>query len=83
MTSLEAIIQEGRQAVEKQDDALISNVTDRLEKEAHRVTSAMYQGANATSAENASTPKPGAGTGDRGRKDVVDAEFEDTQQGHP
>ena len=83
VTSLESLIQEGRQAVEKQDDGLIASVTDRLEKEAHRVTSAMYQGADATSSENSSEPKPGAATGDRGRKDVVDAEFEDTQQGHP
>jgi len=80
VSSLEALIHEGRQAVEAQDHTAIATISDRLEKEAHRVTSQMYQGAAGAPADGGATPK---GDADRGRKDVVDAEFEDTQHGHP
>jgi molecular chaperone DnaK len=78
VSSIEELIKEGRQAVEKQDDALIRGALERLEQESHRIATALYQqqpqggqeGANAPP----NAPPPGAGGGaDR----VVDAEFED------
>lgn len=82
-SSLESLIQEGRGAVEKQDDSLIRSVSERLEKEAHRVASAMYQGASGTPAGGEGGPEPtGAGPNSEGRN-VVDAEFEETPPGGP
>ncbi|HEY4012306.1 MAG TPA: molecular chaperone DnaK [Polyangiaceae bacterium] len=84
LSSLEALIKEGRDAVEKQYDARVQDVSARLEKEAHRLAGVMY-GANPTSPEG-----PGAGgvnggaspppDGDKKGKDggVIDAEFEET-----
>jgi molecular chaperone DnaK len=72
--SLEALIREGREAIEKQDDARVRSATERLEKEAHRVASALY-GAGAGG---------GGGGADGGAKkekeEVVDAEFEETSR---
>ena len=37
LSTLEGLIKEGREAVEKQDDAKVQDVSERLEKEAHRL----------------------------------------------
>ncbi len=78
---LEALLKEGREAGELQDDARVRAAIEKLEKEAHRVATAAYQGAEGagqpaqgTAAEGAadapsSEKKPNAG--------VVDAEFEE------
>src|SRR5215831_3897820 len=42
LATLEGLIKEGREAVEKQDDAKVQDVTARLEKEAHRLAGVMY-----------------------------------------
>ena len=88
MTTLEALIKEGRQAVEKQDDDAVKSVSERLEKEAHRIASVMYQSAGGqpgaprraygrTDRRRRGTrrPKPAAKKKDGG---VIDAEFEET-----
>jgi molecular chaperone DnaK len=87
LSTLEAIIKEGRDAVEKQDDVKVQDVTTRLEKEAHRLASVMYgasaptggpggPGADGTNGGASSAP----GDGDKKGKDggVIDAEFEET-----
>jgi molecular chaperone DnaK len=76
--SIEALIKEGREAVERQDDAKVKDVSERLEKEAHQLATKLYEsGAGA----------PGAGDGDasgppppdpKGKGEVIDAEFEET-----
>jgi molecular chaperone DnaK len=73
--SLEKLIKQGREAVEKQDDAQITTALDALEKEAHRLAGAMY-GAQAApgGAPGADAPPAGADK----KKDVIDAEFEET-----
>ncbi len=84
-SSIEALIKEGREAVEKQDDVKVQDVTARLEKEAHRLASVMY-GANGP--PGAGGP-PGADGGappggeKKGGKDggVIDAEFEESPPG--
>ena len=81
---LEALVQEGRAAVEKHDDALVTSVTERLEKEAHRIASSLYQGAQGGAPDGggpAGTPTPGNGA--RQGKDVVDAEFEESPPAGP
>jgi molecular chaperone DnaK len=82
--ALEAAIKEGREAVEKQDDALIQAALDKLEKEAHRIASVMYSAAGGDANGGPGGPgAPGAGPtsgGAGGKKDggVIDAEFEET-----
>src|SRR5580692_8924283 len=59
VTTLEGLIKEGRAAVEKQDDAEIRSTMERLEKEAHRMASAMYGAAGQPGAPNGgSAPSP-------------------------
>jgi molecular chaperone DnaK len=88
LSSLEGLIKEGREAVEKQDDDKVQDVMGRLEKEAHRLAGLMY-GANAPGGgpDGGATP-PGADGGGgapaggekKGGKEggVIDAEFEET-----
>jgi molecular chaperone DnaK len=77
------LIRQGREAVEKQDDAQIESALEALEKEAHRIASIMY-GAQAApgGAPGEGPPAGGAGAGDK-KKDsgVIDAEFEETTNG--
>ena len=42
VATLEGLIKEGREAVEKQDDDEVKDVREKLEKEAHRIASVMY-----------------------------------------
>jgi hypothetical protein len=61
VTSLEGLIKEGRAAVEKQDDAVIKETLEKLEKEAHRLAGSMYAnqggapGADGTNGANGAT----------------------------
>jgi molecular chaperone DnaK len=85
VTTLEGLIKDGRAAVEKQDDALVKDALEKLEKEAHRLAGAMYQGAAGGDGANGGGPgvggdgAPPAGA-DGKKKDggVIDAEFEET-----
>jgi molecular chaperone DnaK len=84
VSSLEALIKEGREAVEKQDDAKVQDVAARLEKEAHRLAGVMY-GASTPGDGGANGGPPGAeggsgGADKKGGKEggVIDAEFEET-----
>jgi molecular chaperone DnaK len=87
VAAIETLIREGRQAVEKQDDDAVKSVTERLEKEAHRVASVMYQqaggpggpGGPAAGPPGPEGGAPGADTAGK-KKDggVIDAEFEET-----
>ena len=83
VSALEALVRDGRDAVEKQDDARVSGVTERLEKEAHRVTSAMASGAESAEPPTGAAPPSAAASAARDRKDIVDAEFEETPGIHP
>jgi molecular chaperone DnaK len=90
LASLEGLIKEGREAVEKQDDAKVQDVSARLEKEAHRLASVMY-GANGPQggpgappdADGGGAPGGGGGGEKKGGKDggVIDAEFEESPPG--
>ncbi len=81
LSTLEGLIKEGREAVEKQDDDKISSCLDRLEKEAHRLASVMYgaaggaPGGPAGGAPGGDAPPPPKDGGKKG--DVIDAEFEE------
>jgi len=91
VASLEGLIKEGRAAVEKQDDEAVKSVSERLEKEAHRIASVMYQnvpgGGPGGPAGPGGPDGPGGeggpeGGGEPGKKKdggVIDAEFEETQ----
>jgi molecular chaperone DnaK len=89
LSSLEALIKEGREAVEKQDDAKVQDVTARLEKEAHRLASVMYNANGPQGGPGAGGPPGGDGApggdagGKKGGKDggVIDAEFEESPPG--
>src|SRR5262249_137555 len=73
LSTFESLIKEGRQAVEKQDDDAIKSVSERLEKEAHRIAQVMYQSAGGVAGQNGGggAPSPeagGAGTPPAGEK---------------
>jgi molecular chaperone DnaK len=83
---IEALIKEGRDAVEKQDDKRVATVLEQLEKEAHAMASKLYESAGAAAGgpEGPGAAPPGAngapksaGSADR-KGDVIDAEFEET-----
>ncbi|MCA9590449.1 MAG: Hsp70 family protein, partial [Myxococcales bacterium] len=80
--SLESLIKEGRAAVEKQDDAQIKEALEKLEKEAHRLASVMYQAAAPPDADGNGAAEPGPDADANGAKkkdgNVIDAEFEET-----
>jgi molecular chaperone DnaK len=88
LSTIEGLIKEGREAVEKQDDTKVTDVLERLEKEAHRLASVMYGaagGPGGPGGPNGGPTPPGEGdvppAGDKkGGKDggVIDAEFEET-----
>jgi molecular chaperone DnaK len=81
LSTLEGLIKEGRTAVEKQDDAQVKDCLEKLEKEAHRLAGVMYQGAGG-GANGGPAPTGGGGEAPppegKGKKDVIDAEFEET-----
>ena len=78
--AIEALIKEGRTAVEQQDDAKVQEVTEKLEKEAHAMAAKLYESAGAGGAPPPGGPSagPDGGGGDGKKKDVIDAEFEET-----
>jgi molecular chaperone DnaK len=82
--TLEGLIKEGREAVDKQDDTKVQDVSARLEKEAHRLASVMYGAAGGPGGPNGGPPPAGgagdgAGSGAGEKKGgVIDAEFEET-----
>jgi molecular chaperone DnaK len=84
LASIEKLIKEGREAVEKQDDAKVTSTLEALEKEAHAMAAKLYEGAGGPPG---GAPGPGpdgaAPGGDEGGKkkkggDVIDAEFEES-----
>jgi len=89
ISTLEGLIKEGRTAVEKQDDAQVKDALEKLEKEAHRLASVMYQGAGGAPGAAPNGGAPGADANGAGgsppaddkKKEggVIDAEFEETQ----
>jgi molecular chaperone DnaK len=80
--SLESLIKEGRAAVEKQDDAQIKDALEKLEKEAHRLASVMYDAATPPDAGGNGAAEPSGDAEANGAKkkdgNVIDAEFEET-----
>jgi molecular chaperone DnaK len=81
VTNLEGLIKEGREAVEKQDDEKVKSVSERLEKEAHRMASVMYgaSGGPGGPPSGGEPPPPADGKPEGGKKEgqVIDAEFEE------
>jgi molecular chaperone DnaK len=89
VSALEDLIKEGRQAIERQDDAQVKDVLERLEKKAHEFATKLYEAAGAgtgpggTPGGTGPTPSdngaPGATEGGKRKGgDVIDAEFEET-----
>ena len=80
--TLRYLIDEGKKAIETQDDAAVTAALEKLEKEAHRLAGAMYgngtPGApppDAPSGGEAGGPPPGGPA--KGKEGVIDAEFEE------
>jgi molecular chaperone DnaK len=82
VASVESLIKEGREAVEKQDDPKVTSVLERLEKEAHAMATKLYEQAAPPPGPDGGPPPgagPGGGDGSSSKKkgDVIDAEFEE------
>jgi molecular chaperone DnaK len=75
---LRGLIDEGRKAIELQDDAQITRIAESLETEARRLASAAAEQGGSASSPDA---RP-AGSSGHDRKDVVDAEFEERPSAH-
>ena len=88
--SIEGLIKDGREAIEKQDDEMVQRVLERLEKEAHEMATKLYN-AQAPPGANGDGASPPGGNGapgggdeppkddkDKKKGDVIDAEFEET-----
>jgi len=84
VASIESLIKDGRAAVEKQDDDKVSEVLEKLEKEAHAMATKMYEGAGGPPGGGAAGPGAGPSASGGGasedpkKGDVIDAEFEET-----
>ena len=84
--TIEALIKEGREAVEKHDDEKVTDVLGRLEKEAHKMATKLYESAGAGGGAGAPPGAAAAGNGQSGpapgaagkKGDVIDAEFEES-----
>ncbi|HSN99597.1 MAG TPA: molecular chaperone DnaK [Candidatus Nanopelagicales bacterium] len=82
-SALNSAITEARSAIEKQDDSAVQAALEKLEKEAHRIASVMYE-------KTGGQPPPGAPgdggaeagggqqQGGKGKEGVIDAEFEES-----
>jgi molecular chaperone DnaK len=83
-TALTASIADARKALEKQDDAAVAAATEKLEKEAHRIASVMYEkagppgGAPPPNGGDGAAPPPAGGAPGKGKDGVIDAEFEES-----
>ncbi|MCH2108904.1 MAG: molecular chaperone DnaK [Polyangiaceae bacterium] len=75
-TELEALIKEGREAVEKQDDEKVQSVSEKLEAKAHELASKLYENAGAGAAPEGGA-EASADDGNAKKDDVIDAEFEE------
>jgi len=73
---LSALIKDGRDALEKEDDTLVSSLSERLDAESRRI-------ASKPSPTTPREPPTSPGAARQGRKDIPDAEFEETQPGTP
>jgi molecular chaperone DnaK len=79
VTTFEALIKDGRAAIEKQDDAQVKDILDKLEKEAHKLAGNMYGAQGGVDPNGPPPGAPGAGGAPGGKKDgVIDAEFEES-----
>ncbi|KYF58598.1 molecular chaperone DnaK [Sorangium cellulosum] len=83
VSALNGIIAEGRSAIEKQDDAAVTATLERLEKEAHRIASVMYEKAGPPQDGGGAGPGAAGGqppppAGGKGKDSVIDAEFEES-----
>jgi molecular chaperone DnaK len=82
--NVESLIKDGREALEKQDDAKVTSVLESLEREAHAMATKMYESAG-TPPGGGAPPGDSGGNGaghtdgapDKKRSDVIDAEFEE------
>ncbi|WP_437655511.1 molecular chaperone DnaK [Sorangium sp. So ce1182] len=84
VSALNGIIAESRSAIEKQDDAAVTAALERLEKEAHRIASVMYEKAGPPQDGGGAAPggapggQPPPPAGGKGKESVIDAEFEES-----
>jgi molecular chaperone DnaK len=82
VSRLESLLRDGRDAVEKQDDARVRECLEGLEKEAHAMATKLYEAAGAGAGGPAPGPGPDGGArstgGEKKKGEVIDAEFEET-----
>ena len=81
VSTLKGIIAEARSAIEKQDDDAVGAALEKLEKEAHRIASVMYEkaggeGGPPPGGADGGAPPPAGGKA--GKDGVIDAEFEES-----
>ncbi len=81
VATIETLIKDGRDAVEKQDDEKVQRVSEELEKKAHELAAKLYEsaGPDGGAASGSSAASGGGGAeSDTKKDDVIDAEFEES-----
>lgn len=78
VSALEALVKEGREAVERQDDEKIQSVSTRLEQKAHELASKLYSAPGAGGEPGGAGASGAGASGDGAKSDVIDAEFEES-----
>jgi molecular chaperone DnaK len=76
-SAIRDVIAEARKAIEEQNDDKVRASLERLEKEAHRIASTMYEKAGAGAAPGGDAGGGKAGGGKAKDDGVIDAEFEE------
>jgi len=75
---IEAALEETKKAMADNDSARINSATERLTTASHKLAEAMYKSASQPGAQPPPPgPEAGGGDGNKGKDDVVDAEFVD------
>jgi molecular chaperone DnaK len=78
VVTLTALIAEARKAIQEQDDAAVTTALEKLEREAHRVASVMYE--QAAREQQPAAPESGPRPASQGDGQVIDAEFEEDEK---
>jgi len=76
---IESALADAKKALESSDAGQMRSATDALARASHKLAEAMYAKASKGPAGEQPPPGDGASAGDKGKDDVVEAEFEEVK----
>jgi molecular chaperone DnaK len=78
--SIESALADAKTALESQDAGRIRSAADALQRASHKLAEAIYAKASQGEKTDEAPPGDGAAPGDKGKDDVVEAEFEEVKE---